>query len=1265
MELRFELLLLIFFLLVVTIIGLVIGILYNKWANRKHKIFEAQVLNYINSEFKNFVATKKNIRNNPYLSDKKLFILKYIDYCQISDNKDILEKINTVFKLTKIDKKYINQLNSFLKFRRMQAAVYLGYIQTNKAIEALETRLKKENKNLVKIHIAEALSKHKKSSSIPIIVNSLTDATEYYKNKIFVILSSFEDVLFEFISKNLQSQLIEMQELIINFAENYPAENLKKHLIEITNNKIDIKNAKLKNKDEVNNYLSLLASKSLSKNYYKELNQFHFLYNSNFEIRNIAIDSISKHYSKENIYILIPHLKEVKTRKNAIVAISEILKYKPEFTDIIVNNFDTENVPELKLAFAQILANRLDYFLHSLKFDKGKEKRRNFLIVESLISNQITSSLISFLNTNRDKQIEKEIINLLKDILNPDKIIWSSYTKNIVDFLRNNLDKELDKRIYNEIELLIQQTFKENADIIKIIEENINNELNQKVQTVVRKNLLKTELGTYLKPDILDKLNLPVYKPVRPKREEVVEKDKIRLLKSIHILLYLFFPILYTFWHFNIIRDTPFLEQTFFYIIILVFPIIYTIQHLGFIRKMKNWELFALLVILLIIPLLNFLVSINWIKLTTFFVQAQLFVLDFNYYLVFYSLSINLIYIVLLILSYFGLQQQVKYANIKKNTFLFKKKILPSISIIAPAYAEEENIIESVNSQLNLQYPDYELIVVSDGSPDNTLKVLIDYFELERVDIVINEKVSTQPIRGVYKNAKDLPKLTVIDKVNGGKADALNVGINVSKNEYFCGIDSDSLLEADALIKLATMILNSEKESIAFGGNILPINSCKVHKGKLETIEVPKESLAAFQTIEYIRAFMSGRVGWAYINSLLIISGAFGLFKKDRVIEMGGYLTGKSVMKKDTVGEDMELVVRLNRFMLEKKLPYSIHYCFNANCWTEVPELLKIQQIEKKTWKEKSVLSFTKILRTLRLISELRMVNLQENLIGLLHTRERMRILVNQRDRWHRGLIDILNFHKNMIFRPRYKQIGVISLPYFFIFEMIGPLIEFQGYVMVVFAAFLGMLNTKVALLLFISSIMLGIVISLSSLLISEKESNLFSGKEIGKLIYYAFIENFGPRQVANFWRIRGFFSSMELPKGWGQMLRKAKPVIVLGIENEIFRNSVLKELEKLDCKVISCSDGNSTFANIKKENLKGVILDEKLPVMNAISISKEMKNFPAKRDIPIALISNNAEYINIENNLLKQLGIYTVAEGSNEKNIDKIIVFIKQKVKI
>ena len=498
------------------------------------------------------------------------------------------------------------------------------------------------------------------------------------------------------------------------------------------------------------------------------------------------------------------------------------------------------------------------------------------------------------------------------------------------------------------------------------------------------------------------------------------------------------------------------------------------------------WALLAFA--LLLFPSIYAVRHFGELAVVPFVQQLKTFIVDFNTQFAYYSMAVNLTYLLLVILSSIRVGASTRLWNLKTMTMLFKPEMLPSISIIAPAYNEEKTIIESSSSLLNLKYPDYELVIVNDGSRDGTLQKLIDHYGLERADYAYQKRLKHRQIRGIYTNPI-LPRLVVVDKENGGKADSLNAGINVSSREYFCGIDADSLLEPDALLKVASLTLDSGIETPAMGGNVFPINGCTVDHGKLESISLPENRVARLQTIEYLRAFMCGRLGWAQLNSLLIISGAFGLFRKERVISIGGYLTANERFKKDTVGEDMELVVRIARMMRERKLKYLIGYAYNANCWTEVPESLNV--------------------------------------------------LHRQRDRWHRGLIDILYFHRKLLFNPGYGRMGMLGMPYFFIFELLGPLFEIQGYAMVGLAMFFGLMSNKLALLLFFSTILMGILISMSSILISERNTTYFNYRDSFRMLWMAFAENFGPRQVFSFWRVLGFFSAMKSTAGWGKMERK------------------------------------------------------------------------------------------------------------------------------
>lgn len=463
-------------------------------------------------------------------------------------------------------------------------------------------------------------------------------------------------------------------------------------------------------------------------------------------------------------------------------------------------------------------------------------------------------------------------------------------------------------------------------------------------------------------------------------------------------------------------------------------------------------------------------------------------VVSINRYLVIYFMTVNSIYLTLLMLSVRGASDRVNLWMIKKETLLFEHGLLPSISIIAPAYNEEKSIIESVTSLLNLKYPTYEVIVVNDGSKDKTIDVLIEHFELERKHPFFKMPINTKALRGVYIN-RHIPNLVVIDKQNGGKADALNLGINAARHDYVCGIDADSLLEEDALLKLMSVTLDDHKDHLALGGNIVPVNGCVIDQGKVEHQGLGKKGIVRFQTIEYLRAFTTGRIGWSKMNSLLIISGAFGLFQRKALIQTGGYLTISGELKKDTVGEDMELVVRLTYHALLEKLNYRVSYVHHANCYTELPSDFKS--------------------------------------------------LFKQRNRWQRGLLDILSYHRKMLFNPKFKQPGLIAFPYFFIFEMVGPFIELLGYLALLAGLIFGLLNNALVLMLFVATIGYGIVISLFSLWIAERKQIFYSNDETALLILIGILENFGYRQITSLHRVISTFSALREKGSWGSQKRQ------------------------------------------------------------------------------------------------------------------------------
>lgn len=451
----------------------------------------------------------------------------------------------------------------------------------------------------------------------------------------------------------------------------------------------------------------------------------------------------------------------------------------------------------------------------------------------------------------------------------------------------------------------------------------------------------------------------------------------------------------------------------------------------------------------------------------------------------FCTLAIGLTLAVLASLE--SIRQGKQYA-IKDTSLLFHRNMLPAISIIAPAYNEAVGIIESVESLLNVNYPDFEIVVVNDGSRDDTLAILIDRFQLEKTDGDYNEKLKTQPVRGLYRNPR-LPELTVIDKVNGGKADSLNVGINAASGEYILAIDSDSVLERDSLLALTAAFLDSNETVVASGGNIMPANGCVIDRGQLVEKRTPKRPLAAFQTIEYLRAFMTGRLGWSRLGTLMIISGAFGVFRREEVLAINGYLTSREKYEKDTVGEDMELVIRIERNMRETGRPHRITYNCMANCWTEVPSTLAVLQ--------------------------------------------------RQRERWQRGLLEILSFHRKMIGNPRYGTYGLVGFPYYLIFEVAGPWFELIGFLVFISAIATGAINPSV--FRFIVGVNLGYGIALSALAIAINERNgrVFPFFDRIGLLVAAIGEQAGFHQLVSFFRVSGYIGMLRGKTGWGTMTRR------------------------------------------------------------------------------------------------------------------------------
>ncbi|MEJ7840712.1 MAG: glycosyltransferase [Rubrobacter sp.] len=469
----------------------------------------------------------------------------------------------------------------------------------------------------------------------------------------------------------------------------------------------------------------------------------------------------------------------------------------------------------------------------------------------------------------------------------------------------------------------------------------------------------------------------------------------------------------------------------------------------------------------------------------------EAFVLGVNYFILAYFLAINAVYVTLYVISFVEIADYVRREVFSGLPELFVSNYAPPVSVIVPAYNEEATIAESVRSFLTLRYPLHEVVVVNDGSKDRTIEVLLREFDLHESDQPLRMELDTAPIRGVY--ASDTERLVVVDKENGGKADALNVGVCAARYPLVCNLDADIILEEDALLRAARPMIES-REVAAVGGIVRVANGCEFERGRLVKVKTPKKALPNFQIVEYLRAFIASRTAWSKLNCLLIISGAFGMFRRRDVIAAGGYLH-------ETVGEDMELVTRMHRVLRENGRRYKILFIPDPVAWTEVPDTL--------------------------------------------------RVLGRQRNRWHRGLMDTLVRHKKMLLRPRYGTVGLIAMPYFFLFEFLGPVVELFGYVAFVLGLLLGYLNLPFAIAFFLAAVGLGALLSTAAVFLEELRLERYPRwRDLLKLTFYGILENFGYRQINTVWRATAIVSFLRKSTDWGSMERQGFDVGEAGKEN-------------------------------------------------------------------------------------------------------------------
>lgn len=451
-----------------------------------------------------------------------------------------------------------------------------------------------------------------------------------------------------------------------------------------------------------------------------------------------------------------------------------------------------------------------------------------------------------------------------------------------------------------------------------------------------------------------------------------------------------------------------------------------------------------------------------------------------GYGVLFYFVAMQAYLLFTNLLSARSLRRDHHLNRFGRVTEMLSSRTTPPVSIVIPAFNEEVGIVDSVRSMSLLKYPRFEIVIANDGSKDSTLEQLVEAFGLEKVNIPYRPDVPTAAIHGLYRG-RGAVDITVVDKENGGRADALNAGLNAARYPYVLCTDADVIFEGDALMKAMMRVVEDRERTVAVGGNIRPVNGSPVDLGHIVRSKVPRKLIPRMQVLEYVRTFLAARPAWSAMNALPLVSGAFGIWKRSVAIAVGGFTEGH-------MGEDMDMTLRFHRHHLSQKIPYRIVYEPSAVVWTEVPETA--------------------------------------------------RVLRRQRIRWHRGLMQAVRDHGPIAFNPRYGILGMVTWSAMVLFEYLAPIIEFIGWLVIPAAWILGFLNAEAFGWLIAFAFGMGLLNSLIALLLDESYGYFDSPADTSRLLVMALIENFGFRQMTVWWRIRALMGGSSV-KAWGNMERR------------------------------------------------------------------------------------------------------------------------------
>lgn len=483
-----------------------------------------------------------------------------------------------------------------------------------------------------------------------------------------------------------------------------------------------------------------------------------------------------------------------------------------------------------------------------------------------------------------------------------------------------------------------------------------------------------------------------------------------------------------------------------------------------------------------------------------------------------YFLAYNAINFFLLTFAWLRVRYFLQLRSFLNTDEVASSPSLPAVTLLVPAHNEEKTIVDNIRSLMNLRYPKLEIVIVNDGSTDRTFEELKEAFGFLRQEIGYSPRIPTATVRAFYVAPPIMsdtgPRhIALINKEQGGKADALNCALNAATSPYVCSMDADSIINRDTLLEIMHPMLRSPAEFFGCGGQVGIANGLTIKDGVVTAVALPKNHLAMFQVVEYMRSFTAGRTSLAALDSLVILSGVFAVFKRDLVISVGGFLTKKLTSRiaqeygggRETVCEDMEIVVRLYRYVKEKKINLKLLFLPHPITWSQAPGTI--------------------------------------------------RDFGRQRNRWYRGLAQVLLIHKRMLFNPGYGAIGVFGLPYQLVFEFLGPLLELAGYISLPIFFYFGLLKWPTFLLFIILSLACGALFSIYAVLIglwSEPDAVIQrQGKEGAtlfqyqgfsnamKLMVYAGLSMFGYRQLQLVYQWQGFLDFLRGRQEWQKVTRQ------------------------------------------------------------------------------------------------------------------------------